>query len=146
MNPLQWLRRRDAGLAVLRRAARTAIVMPLMFALGAVVIGNPIIATYAAFGSFALLLFVDLTGPLVGRVEGQLSLGAVGVLTICVGTLASRSTWLAAVTTLVVAFAVVFSGVVSSVLAGAATTMLLPLVLSVTLPGPISSIPDRLAG
>src|SRR5205823_8000247 len=82
----------------------------------------------------------------IGRVEGQLSLGAVGVLTICVGTLASRSTWLAAVTTLVVAFAVVFSGVVSSVLAGAATTMLLPLVLSVTLPGPISSIPDRLAG
>ena len=146
MHPLQWLRRRDAGLAVLRRAARTAIVMPLMFALGVGVIGNPVIATYAAFGSFALLLFVDFTGQLIGRVQGQVSLGAVGVLTICVGTLASRSTWLAAVTTLVVAFAVVFSGVVSSALAGAATTMLLPLVLSVTLPGPISSIPDRLAG
>ena len=36
--------------------------MPAMFALGDKVIGNPIIATFAAFGSFAMLLLVDFGG------------------------------------------------------------------------------------
>ena len=35
VHPLRWLRTRDAGLWALRRAARTAIVMPALFALGA---------------------------------------------------------------------------------------------------------------
>jgi hypothetical protein len=34
-------------------AGRAALVMPAMFAVGDVVIGNPTIATFAAFGSFA---------------------------------------------------------------------------------------------
>jgi uncharacterized membrane protein YccC len=46
----------------------------------------------------------------------------------------------------VVAFGVMFAGVVSSVLAGATTALLLAFILPVSLPGPISSIPDRLAG
>ena len=45
-----------------------------------------------------------------------------------------------------VAFAVIFSGVASSVLAGATTSLLLAFILPVSLTGPVSSIPDRLAG
>ena len=45
-----------------------------------------------------------------------------------------------------VAFGVLFAGVVSSVLAGATTSLLLAFILPVSLPGPVSSIPDRLAG
>ena len=54
-----WLLARDPGLLATRRAARTAIVMPAMFALGWQVIGNPTVATFAAFGSFAMLLLAD---------------------------------------------------------------------------------------
>ena len=46
----------------------------------------------------------------------------------------------------VVGFAVLFAGVVSSVLAGATTSLLLAFILPVTLAGPASSIPDRLEG
>jgi uncharacterized membrane protein YccC len=46
----------------------------------------------------------------------------------------------------VVAFAILFAGVVSSVLAGATTSLLLAFILPVSLPGPVSSIPDRVAG
>jgi hypothetical protein len=45
-----------------------------------------------------------------------------------------------------VAFAVLFAGTVSSVLAGATTSLLLSFILPVTLPGGLSSIPDRLMG
>ena len=57
-----WLGARDRGFSALRRAGRAAIVMPAMFALGDVVIGNPAVATFAAFGSFAMLLLVDFAG------------------------------------------------------------------------------------
>jgi hypothetical protein len=143
---LEWLRRHDPGFAALRRAGRTALVMPAMFALGDKVIGDPVLATFAAFGSFAMLLLVDFSGAMRDRLRAQAALAvACGVL-ITIGTLASQTTWLAATAMAVVAFGVLFAGVVSSVLAGATTTLLLAFILPVSLPGPASSIPDRLAG
>jgi hypothetical protein len=143
---LDWLREHDRGFAALRRAGRTALVMPAMFALGDQVIGNPVLATFAAFGSFAMLLLVDFTGPMGDRLRAQAALAvACGVL-ISLGTLVSNTTWLAATSMAVVAFGVMFAGVVSSVLACATTTLLLGFILPVSLPGPASSIPDRLAG
>jgi hypothetical protein len=53
---------------------------------------------------------------------------------------------LAAVLIAVLAFGVLFAGVVSSVLAGASLSLLLPLIIAVNLPGTASSIPDRLEG
>jgi uncharacterized membrane protein YccC len=143
---LQWVRARDPGLSALRRAGRAAIVMPGMFALGTEVIGNPAIATFGAFGSFAMLLLVEFGGPMRSRLQAQATLAAVGVVFVCVGTLASRSAWLAAAAMAVVGFAVLFAGVVSSVLAGATVSLLLAFILPVSLAGPASSIPDRLAG
>jgi uncharacterized membrane protein YccC len=143
---LDWLGARDRGLAGLRRAGRAAIVMPAMFALGDKVIANPAVATFAAFGSFALLLLVDFGGPMRDRLQAQAALGVAGGALVCVGTIVSRSTALSVVAMALVAFAVLFAGVVSSVLAGASTSMLLVFILSVSLAGPISSIPDRLAG
>jgi uncharacterized membrane protein YccC len=141
-----WLRTHDPGLRALRRAGRTAIVMPAMFALGDKVIGNPIVATFAAFGSFAMLLLVDFAGPIRDRVRAQALLAVVCGLFICVGTLVSNSDVLGACAMAVVAFGVLFSGVVSSVLASATTSLLLAFILPVSLAGPVSSIPDRLAG
>jgi uncharacterized membrane protein YccC len=141
-----WLRTHDPGYGALRRATRAALIMPALFALGDEVIGNPILATFAAFGSFAMLLLVDFSGPINDRVVDQAALGVACAVLICLGTLASRTTWLAAVSMAVVAFAVLFAGVVSSVLAGSTTALLLAFILPVSLPGPVSSIPDRVAG
>jgi uncharacterized membrane protein YccC len=143
---VKWLRRHDRGLSALRRATRTALIMPATFALSDKVIGSPVVATFAAFGSFAMLLLVDFSGPIRDRVQSQAALAVACGGMICLGTLASRSTWLAATVTVVVTFGVLFAGVVSSTLAGATTSLLLSFVLPVSLPGPISSIPDRLAG
>jgi uncharacterized membrane protein YccC len=141
-----WLGARDPRFSALRRAGRAALVMPAMFALGDVVIANPAVATFAAFGSFAMLLLVDFPGPMRARLQAQAALAVTGGVFVCVGTLASRSPGLAAVAMALVAFGVLFAGVVSSVLAGATTALLLAFILPVSLPGPVSSIPDRLAG
>ncbi len=146
MHILQWYGDRDRGLVALRRAARSAIVMPIMFAIGDKVVDQPATATFAAFGSLALLLFVDFSGPMVERLQNEVLLGLVGAGLICLGTLASNRTWLATAGMVVVGFCILFAGVVSSVLAGASTSLLLCFILSVCLPGPASSIPDRLLG
>jgi uncharacterized membrane protein YccC len=146
MHALQWLEKRDRDLAALRRAGRAAVVMPAMFAIGDELIANPMIATFAAFGSFAMLLLVDFGGPLRERLQAQATLAVAASVLVCLGTLVSQTTWLAAVAMALVGFGVIFAGVVSSVLAGASTSLLLAFILPVTLPGPASSIPDRLAG
>jgi hypothetical protein len=146
MHPLQWLGQRDRDFAALRRAGRTAIVMPAMFAVGDKVIGNAALATFAAFGSFAMLLLVDFGGPMAERLQAQAALVIVGGVFVCIGTLASQTAWLAAAAMAVVGFGVIFAGVVSSVLAGATTALLLAFILPVSLAGPVSSVPDRLAG
>jgi uncharacterized membrane protein YccC len=146
VHPLQWLGRRDRDFAALRRAARTAIVMPGLFAIGDKVIVNPVLATFAAFGSFAMLLLVDFGGPLRERLQAQAALGLSGFVLVCLGTLVSQSVWLSALVMALVGFAVLFAGVLSSVLAGATTSLLLAFILPVTLAGPASSIPDRLEG
>ena len=109
-------------------------------------IANPTLATFAAFGSFAMLLLVEFGGPMRNRLQAQAALAAVGAVFVCLGTLASRSAWLAAVAMALVGFGVLFAGVVSSVLAGATPALLLSFILPVSLPGPASSIPDRLEG
>jgi hypothetical protein len=143
---LQWLGQRDRGFAALRRAARTAIVMPAMFAIADKVLDDPQAATFAAFGSFAMLLLVDFGGPIRDRLQAQAALAVVGAVFVCVGSLAARNAWLAAAAMGVVGFGVLFAGVVSSVLAGASTSLLLAFILPVSLPGPAEEIPNRLAG
>ena len=146
LHPLRWLGQRDRGFAALRRATRAAIIMPAMFALGDKVIGNPQLATFAAFGSFAMLLLVDFGGPMAERLQAQAALAVTGGLFVCLATLASQTAWLAAVAMAVAGFGVIFAGVVSSVLAGATTALLLAFILPVSLAAPASAVPGRLAG
>ena len=146
LHPLRWLGQRDRGFAALRRATRAAIIMPAMFALGDKVIGNPQVATFAAFGSFAMLLLVDFGGPMAERLQAEAALAVTGGVFVCLATLASRTAWLAAVAMAVAGFGVIFAGVVSSVLAGATTALLLAFILPVSLAVPASAVPGGLAG
>jgi Fusaric acid resistance protein-like len=142
----EWLGQHDRDYAALRRAARTAIVMPGLFAVGDKIIGNADVATFGAFGAFAMLLLVDFGGPLTQRLQAQAALAFVGAIFICVGTAASVTPWLAATAMAVVGFGVLFAGVVSSTLATASTALLLAFILPVSVPAPVSAVPERLAG
>ncbi len=141
-----WLRARDPDHGALRRAGRAAILLPALFALTDRVIGNQTLAYFVAFGSFAMLLFVDFPGRVADRLRAQASLAVASTILICLGTLAAQSTPVAVLSMAIVAFVVLFAGVVSSVLAGATTSLLLAFILSVSLPGPVSQMPDRVAG
>jgi uncharacterized membrane protein YccC len=120
--------------------------MPTLFAIGVHVIKNPASATFAAFGSFAMLLLADFRGPMGDRVRNQIALGVGCGAMITLATLVSNTTWLAAVTMGAVGFGVLFAGVASSVLASATQTLLLAFILPVSLAAPASNIPDRLMG
>jgi uncharacterized membrane protein YccC len=143
---VQYIRSKDNGLLALRRAGRAAIFMPGLLALTIKVIGNPAMATFAAFGSLSMLLFVAFGGRMRERLPDQVALILTGAVFVVLGTLASRTTWLAALAMLVVAFFVLFAGVVSSALASASFSLLLAFILPVSLRAPVSQIPDRLAG
>jgi hypothetical protein len=141
-----WLRAHDLNYSATRRAARAAILMPAMLALGTKVIDNPEMSFFLVFGAFAMLLMVDFAGSHVDRLRSQALLGLACVVMICLGTLVSKVTALAVICMFLVAFAVLFSAVVSSVIASATTPLLLAFVLPVASPGPVSQIPERAAG
>ena len=142
----QWLQQHDHGYAALRRAGRTAIVMPGLLALDVEVFHNATMALFSAFGSIALLMFVDFSGLMRNRLETQAALSVAGAGLICLGTLASQTVWSAVLSMAVVAFIVIFLGVVSAVIAGSMTALLLAFILPVATKVPLSAIPDRLAG
>ncbi|SHM21883.1 FUSC family protein [Actinacidiphila paucisporea] len=140
------LRAKDPGLAATRRAGRGAIVMPALFALCSKGLGSPTTASFAAFGAFSMLLLVDFSGPVAQRLRAHAALAVAWAGMICLGTAVSRVTWLGVTTMVVIGFLVLFSGIVSSVLAGATTALLLGFILPVSLAAPMSALPDRLAG
>ncbi|WP_225845739.1 FUSC family protein [Streptomyces sp. HPF1205] len=146
MFTLAQLRKRDPGLAATRRAGRSAIVMPALFALCGKVIGSPVMATFAAFGAFSMLLLVDFTGPVAQKLRAHAGLSVAWAALICAGTAVSGVTWLSVASMVVVGFLVLFSGIVSSVLAGSTTALLLAFILPASLPASLSTLPDRLAG
>src|SRR5215468_9501826 len=143
---LAWLRSRDPNGRALRRAIRPTVVIPAVFAVGSQVIGNAQLATFAAFGSFALLIFVDFRGNRQARFNSYLLLGVTGVAFIALGTVLRTPAWLAVVSMAVVGFLVLYAGAVSSVIAAAGRAALLLFILPVMIPAPVSALPMRLAG
>jgi len=133
-------------LAALKSAARAAIVIPAVFAFADKVIAQPQTSILAAFGSFAVLVFVDFAGPARTRLVAYAGLACVGAAFITLGTLCSRSPWLAASAMAAVGFVTLFSGWISGYFAAASTAAILTFVLPVTIPAPNSAITDRLEG
>ena len=140
------LRHSDPGRVALRKAARAAIVIPLVLAVADKVIQQPQTTIFAAFGSFAVLVFADFRGAPPVRLLRYLGLAALGAGLIALGTLCSRSEWLAPAGMGLVGFAVLFSTVLHPYFAMAGSASLLMFILPVTLPAAPSAIPDRLEG
>jgi uncharacterized membrane protein YccC len=128
------------------RAVRATVVVPGLFAIAYEVIGNLQIATFAAFGGFATLVLAAFGGTRRDKLIAHLGLAIVGSVLLIIGTAVHSNTALAASTTLVVAFVVLFAGVSGPNAASGGAAAMLAYVLPAASPGTIDMIPDRLAG
>ena len=120
--------------------------MPAIFAFADNVIGDPQTAIFAAFGSFAMLVLADFTGPMRSRFVAYVALACAGAVNVVLGTLCSRNAWLAAGAMALVGFAILFSGVINGYFAAAATPALLSFILPATIPASVAEVPARLGG
>ncbi len=136
----------DPGRFALKGAVRAAVVMPLAFALGDVVIGNDQVALFAAFGSIALLILVEFGGSMRARLSAYVLLALVGAAGIAIGTLCSDSTALATAAMAAVGFGVLFAGVLNGYVAAAQPAVILSFALALMVPADVAQIPDRIAG
>jgi uncharacterized membrane protein YccC len=130
----------------LKSAARAAVVMPLVFAFAYTVIGRPQTSIFAAFGCFATLVLVEFGGRARERLFAHVGLAAVGALFVTLGTLCSRTSWLAAVAMAAVGFVTLFSGAFSGYFAAGTAAAALLFILPVSIAAPNSAIGDRLLG
>lgn len=134
----------DPGFAALRRAARAAVVIPLAFALGSLVLHAGTNVIFIIFGCFALLIISDFGGPRPARAAAYLGATAAAALLVVLGTAVSGSPPLAAAASLVVGFVVSFARVFEGYLAAAQTGLLLAFVVSVSVRAPLAAIPRRI--
>jgi uncharacterized membrane protein YccC len=143
---VRWVRAKDPDLLVLKRSVRAAIVMPSVFAVAHVVSSNSQVALFGAFGSFALLLFVEFGGKPSTRLASYMVLYVVGAGLIALGTVASTNEAAAVLAMAAVGFCVLFAGVVTPLAASASTALLLTFVLPVAVAVPASQVGARLIG
>ena len=128
------------------RAARVALVVPLVFAFFLNGVDNSIAALFAGFGSFALLGFADFGGPTRPRGGAYLALTGVGAVLVVLGTLVCNEPIVAALIGVVVATAVRFAGCFGGYFAASVSPLILGYVLAASVPAPMDAIPDRVLG
>ena len=128
------------------RAIRATICVCGLFAFTDKVLGNPQIATFAAFGSFATLVLASFAGTWRDKLLAHLALALTGSVLLTIATIVSSSTALAAIVTVPATFVVFFAGVTGPNAASGVTGALLAWVLPAASAGTVSVIPDRLIG
>jgi hypothetical protein len=128
------------------RSVRVAVVVAGLFAFTSQVVGNVPMAIFAAFGSFATLLFASFGGTRRDKLVAHTILAVAGSVLIIIGTAASFNTAVVAAVTVPVAFCVLFSGIVGPNAASGAVAALVAYVLPATSRAGFSVVPDRLAG
>ncbi len=143
---IRWLTSRDTDLLVTKRSVRAAVVMPSAFAVAHVLWSNGQVGLFAAFGSFALLLLVEFTGPLRERAACYIGLYVVSSGFIALATVASTHEVAAVLAMALVGFAVLYAGIFSPAAATATTAALLTFVLPVAVAEPASQVGPRLVG
>ena len=140
------MRVHDPDRLVLRRALRTAVVMPSVFAACLLGFHDVQLATFAAFGLLAMLAFADFSGPLGSRFRAYLALAVSGAVLIAAGTLLSAMDGPAAASTAAVGFVVTFLGVLGGYVAAGRRAAILSFVLAVSAPAGIAALPARMGG
>ena len=143
---LAWLQGHNPGSQAWIRAGRAAVVIPVTFAVARALSTNAQFGTFAAFGSFALLLFLDPPRRARARLLTYGVTIAVGAVSITLATACSMTVATAVLGMAVVGFGVLMAASLGSYAAGATTAVLLTFVLPVSIPVHWSELPWRLAG
>lgn len=141
-----WLDKHDPTLYAVHRGLRAAIAVSIALPLSLFLVGNPQFTLFAAFGSLALIVFVDFPGNRQLRAFSYVTLGFVGMVLIALATLMSTTSWLAVLGMAVIGSAILFAGVLSAATAAASRALLLAYVLPVTVPVPAAELWARLGG
>ena len=128
------------------RAVRATVVVPSLFALTDKVIGDPQMALFATFGGFATLVIASFSGTRKDKLVAHTGLAVAGSIVLIIGTLVSGTTWLAALVTVPVTFAIFFAGIAGPNAASGATAAMFAYVLPVASAGGAATIPSRLEG
>jgi uncharacterized membrane protein YccC len=128
------------------RAVRATVVVPSLFALTFKVVGDPQLALFATFGGFATLVIASFSGTKRDKLIAHAGLAVVGSLALIIGTLVSGTTWLAALITVPVTFAIFFAGVGGPNAASGSAAAMFAYVLPVASAGGAATIPSRLEG
>jgi uncharacterized membrane protein YccC len=136
----------DPAKLALRSGLRIALVLPIVFAITKLWWGEPRASVISAFGTIALLVFADFGGPMRVRVPAYLGTAAAGFALIPLATVCSRSTVAATVVMAVVAFLVLYSGIVDGYVATAGPAALLVFTVSLMIPAGSEAIGPRLGG
>jgi hypothetical protein len=140
------LRIHDPEHAALRKAARTAIVLPSVFAVCLYVFDDLQMAILGSFGSIGLLGFADFGGPPLRRGLAYVGLTVTGIPLIALATAVSSNAWLAALVMAAVAFVITFTGLFGGYVAAGERTAMLTFLVCVAIPAPAEEIPARIAG
>jgi len=136
----------DPDLANLRLAARVAVVQPLVFAFGLLVLHNAQMTLFAAFAVFGLLVLANFGGGPRNRLIAYLVTTLVGGVLVAIGTAASPNPWTAALMALLVVFSIEFAGVFGGYVAGSRVPLLMAFVLAASVAAPASAAPERMLG
>jgi uncharacterized membrane protein YccC len=130
----------------IKDALRVALVMPISFALALHVFDSRAMSLFAAFGPMALMVFVQFDGTRRERLLAYAALALGGAGLIALGSLCSRTPWLATTAMAVVAFAIIFAGIFDEYVAAAQRGAILAFTLAVMVPADPAAIPPRIAG
>jgi uncharacterized membrane protein YccC len=134
----------DPGLVNLRRGLRAAVVVPVLYAAVGAGIGTTA-SLYAAFSSFAALVFADFQGTPRRRLEGYGVLGAVGGVLVLLGSAVAEVPVAPAVAIFAVTFGIRFVGCLGGYAIAAGTTLMLAFALAV-MTTPVVEVDQRLVG
>jgi len=128
------------------RAVRATLVIPTLFAITDKAVADPQMALFATFGGFATLVIAGFGGTRRDKLAAHLGLAVAGSVVLIIGTLASGTTWLAALVTVPVTFAIFFAGIGGPNAASGSTAAMFAFVLPIASPGGAATIPSRLEG
>jgi Fusaric acid resistance protein-like len=147
---MQFLDKHESTFIGLTRGIRAAIVLPFLFALSLVVIGQPVMAGFAVFGTFAHLVMVNYS-PRKGTRHAQSgALTVFGMVLLTLGTVVSTSLWLTVASAggagALWHFAAERSAVARAKVSVLRSAMLMTFLLAVAVPTPVQELPFRLAG
>ncbi len=134
----------DEGLVNLRRGLRAAVVVPVLYAAIGSTVGD-VAALYAAFSSFASLVFADFQGTPRRRLEGYGTLAVLGALLVLFGSAVADLPVAPALAIFAVTFGIRYVGCLGGYAIAAGTTLMLAFALAV-MTTPVSQVDQRVLG